>query len=413
MENIRYLLRKISLVRDKTAIRKSQEENFNVFTTLLQSDDEVCLHSRFISSILDCKGPHRLGDVFLQHFLEVVDSSFLYNLDSLEIIPSNSTWTEYKEIDILLIDRRLKNAVIIENKINASDSNHEDEGQIERYYRRLIEEDHIPAENIEVYYLRPKRGVPPSDDSVSKSGRFKELQEKVKPISYEYEISLWIQQCIKEVANSPFLRETLNQYLKLINVMTNNSDIQERLDVIDVISTSNDTLKSAKLLYDNFCHVKWHTIANFFNDLCAELDSRGYKVIERFSEETVTNIVFGGIQKRRESINILFSNSKGYELTIGSDFDDALYFGIYSDDNKGKLKEIRALTASNKSKIGDIHFEKGWEFWCYFDVPEEDEIYLWDFNNPGTFNLIRRENRLISIKKHVDSMEKVIRKLLR
>ena len=44
----------------------------------------------------------------------------------------------------------------------------------------------------------------------------------------------------------------------------------------------------------------------------------------------------------------------------------------------------------------------------YFDVPEEDLIYLWDFKQTGTFNLIRKENRQKSIKKHLDNFEYVI-----
>ena len=153
LNNIKYLLQKISLVHDKAEVRRSQEESFNVFTTLLPYDDEVYLHSRFISTMLDPECPHKFKDVFLKTFLNVLGSEFEYNLNNLLVKPSSTDWTEYKEIDILLIDRHKGNAVIVENKINAKDSNHADEGQLERYYRRLIDEDHISPKNIEVYYL--------------------------------------------------------------------------------------------------------------------------------------------------------------------------------------------------------------------------------------------------------------------
>lgn len=408
IDNLKYLLCKISLVRDKIAIRKSQEETFNIFTTLLKRDDEVHLHSRFISTILDPKGTHKFREVFLHHFLHVIDSAFSYELSSLEIIPSEINWTEYKEIDVLMIDRRKQTALILENKINARDANHEEEGQLERYYRRIMEEDRIPAKNIEVYYLRPNRNTPPSDYSVSKSGRYKELPEKVRLISYEQEIDEWLRLCIKEASTSPFVRETLNQYLKLINDMANNSEIQDRLDLINTISTSEDTLQSAKFLLDNFCHVQWHTIADFFTDLCYELGNRGYKVVKKTEDRVITDIVFGGVQKRRTSITVTFENTRGYRFTIGSDPDDALYFGMASEDNKGKLKEIRSSISANKNNVEDIRFDDGWEFWCYFDVPEDDDIYLWDFKKPGTFSLIRKENRIKSIKKHLDDIENVI-----
>ncbi len=408
MDNLKYLLNKFSVFRDKIALRRSQEESFNIFTTLLRKDDEVYLHSRFISSILDPTGSHKFGDVFLRKFLNVIESRFIYDIHTFEIIPSETNWTEYKEIDILLIDRHKQTALILENKINARDCYHEDEGQLERYYRRIIEEDSIPAENIEVFYLRPYRNTHPSDDSVNKSGRYKELPQKVRLISYEQEIAAWLSLCIKEAATSPFVRETLNQYLKLINVMVNNSEIQDRLDLIKIISTSNDTLHSAKLLLDNFCHVQWHTIANFFDDLCNELEYRGYKITDRYDEQTITNIVFGGIQKRKICIEIEVSDERGYTYSIGSDPEDTLFFGLYSDDNKGKIKRIRSSISQNKTKINNLNFDDGWEFWCYFDVPEEDLIYLWDFKQTGTFNLIRKENRQKSIKKHLDNFEYVI-----
>lgn len=190
--------------------------------------------------------------------------------------------------------------------------------------------------------------------------------------------------------------------------MVNNSEIQDRLDLIKIISTSNDTLHSAKLLLDNFCHVQWHTIANFFDDLCNELEYRGYKITDRYDEQTITNIVFGGIQKRKICIEIEVSDERGYTYSIGSDPEDTLFFGLYSDDNKGKIKRIRSSISQNKTKINNLNFDDGWEFWCYFDVPEEDLIYLWDFKQTGTFNLIRKENRQKSIKKHLDNFEYVI-----
>lgn len=411
MENLNYLLRKISLVRDRIALRKSQEEHFNVFTTLMKNHDEVNLHSRFISSILDPKGPHKLDDLFLRHFLTVIESSFNYNLSTIEIHPNSKNWTEHKEIDILIIDWTKQTAIILENKISAPDNNHTDEGQIERYYRRLIEEDHIPADKIEVYYLQLKRNTPPSDDSISKSGKFKELPTKVKLISYEQEISAWLELCIKEAVNSPFLRETLNQYSKLINTMTNKSDKQTTSDIIDTISANIDMFNSAKLLMDNFTDIQFQTIKDFFRDLCSELEKRGYSIEEKYNEQSINNIV--SPRKHQYPISISFTDKKGYTYIIGSDPNDQLYMGMKRDQNRGKLKEIRTFITNKKEKIEGVNIvpNEGWEFWCYFDVSEEDIIYFWDFKQSGTFNLIRKENRLKSINTHLNDFEYVISNL--
>ena len=86
---------------------------------------------------------------------------------------------------------------------------------------------------------------------------------------------------------------------------------------------------------------------------------------------------------------------------------------ILLETNRGKLKEIRTFITNNKEKIEgvDIAHNKGWEFLCNFDVIEEDKIYLWDFKQSGTFNLIRKENRLKSINTHLDDFEYVISNL--
>ena len=68
LNNIKYLLQKISLVHDKAEVRRSQEESFNVFTALLRYDEEVYLHSRFISTMLDPECPHKFKDVLRQKY---------------------------------------------------------------------------------------------------------------------------------------------------------------------------------------------------------------------------------------------------------------------------------------------------------------------------------------------------------
>ena len=142
-KGLEYLLRDINIIRKKYKEREANEDNFNLFTVLRKGSDERYLHSRFISSLLDSKGPHNLGTIFLSLFLEVIGSRFEYDEKSIETHPNNSVRSEYKNIDILLIDRSKRKAVIIENKIHSGDSNHEEKGQLESYYGKLIEEDKI------------------------------------------------------------------------------------------------------------------------------------------------------------------------------------------------------------------------------------------------------------------------------
>jgi len=69
----------------------------------------------------------------------------------ISITPNFLNPSEFKDIDIF-IRKGNEFAVIIENKIDALDSNHEEEGQLEKYYREAIEEGYS-KDNINIYYL--------------------------------------------------------------------------------------------------------------------------------------------------------------------------------------------------------------------------------------------------------------------
>ncbi|MCP4987377.1 MAG: hypothetical protein GY928_15375 [Colwellia sp.] len=58
----------VQLLRDK----HHTEFQFNLFSVLRSASDEVRLHSRFITEILNPKGSHGFGDCFLQEFLKTL-----------------------------------------------------------------------------------------------------------------------------------------------------------------------------------------------------------------------------------------------------------------------------------------------------------------------------------------------------
>ena len=266
---LRNFLEKLDVIRKKYEDIEAQKDQFNVFSAMFDTSDEVYLHSQFIYSLLSFKTGNEY--YYLNTFLKTLDSKFQYKQDSLEI------HKELHDIDILLIDKTTKNAVIVENKIYASDSNHTDEGQLEKYYRIVIEDEKIPETNIEVFYLSLD-GHDPSPESVSTCKKYPKLCDKVLCISYPNEIRSWLQGCMQFAYDKPFQRETILQYIKLIDDMTNNVDIEERIEIKKLIGESKSNLESAKLLIDNVNHLHWHTIADFWNGLADALEKQGYEV---------------------------------------------------------------------------------------------------------------------------------------
>ena len=406
VRNLKMLLQRLDIVRDKIAARNEGKEKFNVFSCLLDSNDERYLHSRFISSLIDPRGFHGLKDVPLNRFVETLGSNFKYSADNIEIYPSSSDWGEYKNIDILLIDRSSKHAIIVENKIYASDSNHEEEGQLERYYRRIIEEDGIPQENIEIYYLTMD-GHEPSAESVSTSSKYKELPHIVHCITYGSEILKWLQQCMQIACDKPYIRETIAQYINLIKEMTNDTEVEDRLEIIKIIARNDDTLASAKLLFDNYKHVQWHTIFDLFNDFYVELERRGYTCISKVGNKMIDDIVHGGPQKRKQYPSFNIKDKNGIIITVACDYDDYFYFGLKSNENKILDKEkVKSIVCLNEK----CYVDRKWLFNRYFDCPDDMAIDIWDFSMNGTFRIINPNKRRETVKKYLDDMENTIYK---
>ena len=65
MNNVDFLLKQVNILRLKLLERQDNEETFNLFSILLNERDEVNLHSRFISVLLDPEAPHKMGSTFL------------------------------------------------------------------------------------------------------------------------------------------------------------------------------------------------------------------------------------------------------------------------------------------------------------------------------------------------------------
>ena len=176
--------------------RYQRPAGFNLFSVLRSSSDEVRLHSRFLAFLLDPKASHNQGTALLNLLLTRIGAQ---DFDSENAIVE----VEYRNIDIL-VRNQSKQAVIIENKIYAGD---QDE-QLWRYNQRMQAEGY---REIWTSYLTLD-GAEPSEQS-----------RKSLPViilSYEAEIIAWLKDCIPLVAREPGVRESVFQYIELLQKLT-------------------------------------------------------------------------------------------------------------------------------------------------------------------------------------------------
>lgn len=326
--------------------------------------------------------------------IDKLNLPFDYNLSSLEVYPNENDLHEHKEIDILLIDRQRKSAVIIENKIGARDSNHEEEGQIERYYRKITQEEGIPEESTSVIYLSIDRDAP-SDESVSTSGLFPDLKDKVISIHYGVEILDWLRNCVKESYNKPILRESITQYIKLVENMTNNNTTEEDMKALmQIVGKNDDNIMSAKRLIDNSKHMHWWALFEFWKLLSEKFVDLGFTIRQRIENEIIDDLVHGSAARRNKAdFNLELTTPDNINFTINADHDNYICVGVSDADVKSGLKtKAKAFFKANEDILSLENCEN-WPFYKYIDFKNSDGLYLEDFSEELTFSLVSEKCR--------------------
>ena len=137
-----------------------QLDKFNIFEAVGVVRQEL-RHSNFLAFLLDPNQNSGLGQAFLKRFLQRAvlnsENSELsitpIDLDSWNLY-NVSVQREWQNIDILILEENIKLAVIIENKIDGTES----EGQLKRYYEAVKKQ--FPNYNIVCLYLTPEGDIP-------------------------------------------------------------------------------------------------------------------------------------------------------------------------------------------------------------------------------------------------------------
>lgn len=410
MDNTDFFLKQVNILRLKQQERQDKEEAFNLFSILRNERDEVNLHSRFISVLLDPKAPHKMGNTFLSLFLRTVESNMQVDDAEISVAPNFSNPSEFKDIDIF-IRKGNEYAVIIENKIDASDSNHEEEGQLEKYYREVIEEGYS-KDNTDIYYLTLDQHEP-SEESVSTSDKYPELAEKIRCISYGSEIIEWLKACAKESYARPLLRESINQYINLLQRMTNNeSSISERIELMNIVGKNADNLESAMFLIKNFKHIQWHTIYEFWKELSEALVLNGYVITEAVDNGLIHDAVHGGPRKKKQAhFHLCFTSSNKTPLAINCDYDDYICYGIYNSNGKFSQSVKDKVKALESIEESDGNSNKYWLYWKYFEPGSDLEFCFSDFEGTPAYKLIAPQWRKECIMRMVAIVDKFVHKL--
>ena len=401
---MKQLLEKIKIIDFKyQTINK--KENFNLFTILRKYNDEVNLHSRFINELLNPKGTHNLGDTFLKLFFKTIGfkNFTISNKTSVDyekyIGKINEDETEGGQID-LLIENIGFHHIIIENKIHAGDQTN----QLLRYknYKK----------NGVIYYLTLD-GSDPSQGSLGKPRELGTLDiSEVNCISYKNEIRNWIQLCIEKASLIPELRESLLQYLNLINkLIGETSNMEERMEIIELLSKDNNVIAALKIA-ENWVHLKWHTEFDFWREFEHKIiTTSDYQIseIQKYTSNCIDNSVHSK-RSKNPWYGLLFKiakiNNIDYCIFIERG-DENLYFGLLmlNQENERITNENNHFTLISKEieKFTEDR-NQSWLGWKSL----EPKINFALFNNENTLMLANPKKR----KKYIDENWKEIEKFI-
>ncbi|MEE3745128.1 PD-(D/E)XK nuclease family protein [Campylobacter porcelli] len=331
--------------------------DYNVFDVL---ETKEVKHSKFIASLLDPKGLHYQGDLFLREFINACGISD-FGLDASNAL----VYREYKNIDIYITDG--DKHIMIENKLWTGDHNE----QVARYIRTIIDEnkdelnkdelnkDELNKDELnEIYERILVLYLTPFDYVIEKLGGIDAVKNNsliidnneiaFKHISYKKEIIEWLCRVKDEITNLMDLTAIISQYEKAVKILTNQGEKMAN-DIVKEQIRSNYELCAA--IYDNFKSVEIELTNNFFEKVYSELnnnleiqdnwklsfnkfENKNICVIEitpeelkynkyvRFVVERKTNEILYGFLKNNEEIKLKDMNIQAqyYDWYLAGDF---------------------------------------------------------------------------------------------
>lgn len=350
------------ILKHQKEIEKLKGENFNIFSILKMESKENATHSAFLGELLNPKGSHSKGNIFLKLFIEKllpteededletkVKTAFNTEKASLKLeffigkVETDNNIKSGGRIDIYLWDDK-GNTISIENKIYAKDQ----EAQIERYCN-------FNKDKNTVFYLTLK-GEEPSE----KSKGALEAEKDFYNISYAHDIVSWLEDCLKESADHPILRESIKQYIILIKRLTHQlTDRKMQKEVQELISKN---YLSSKLIAENIDKTELMAATLFINDIKSKLD-------EKFNEKELNNdwkvTVDKDLNERWSGLKITHTTWKGIKIKLEGGPKvawNSSNYGVYAPRFTWDRKDLKSKTTSSELLNSGFKENKHWPY---------------------------------------------------
>ncbi len=349
MDKLEKLLSQVRVYVNEDKQRRAEAfkrgECYNVFDVLGIRNQELS-HSSFLTELLNPDGSHGMQDAFLKAFINTIARGGCKpELDTAHA----KVYTEYNigavtdtiggRIDILITDRS-GHAIIIENKIWAADQ----PNQLVRYHNFA----HEMYDKFTILYLT-LNGDEPNKQS---KGDLSAQNGDYRCISYRNDIIGWLQQCAQLAFDKPRVRETINQYINLIQQLTNQNTMEQK-QLIQLL-TNKENFEQATAVEQRMPDVRKHIFQDIFRkqveEQLAKDDAPKVTIADCMSDGYSSYTISFRIEGWTQENLLKFTTDKGY-----------MYYGV------PRTMEINGIC---EKEIADgFHSTSWWIVWKW--MPEK------------------------------------------
>lgn len=415
-EKYKIFFKELNKFKEKQQQQKERGLNdYNLLTTVLNEHDEVRLHSRVISSLLDINGLHYQKELFLEKFVQIL------KVDEFEFnIHESKLFLEYQNIDLYLTDG-IKH-IIIENKIYALDQ----ENQIKRYYDIIKDENKdLEYDDILIIYLSIDR-LQPSKYSLGnltiKENYIYNNSEKIaifKSINYKKEILNWLDNCLYEIQNITNLNESIQQYKSVVEKISNK--YKGKVMSLKEFLLENNNLKLAMGLENSIKEAKSEIQLLFWEELYKQLSNNGHQFhfIDSQSNEIDINSKIKEYYYKNKKyyglIRKIIDIDDKYSLIFYIEFDDNIAFGLGIAENNQR-KSICKQSEFDEIKKQIISYDgikwngRDQEWWICWKYPK-NKLDFYRFDSDIIFDLINEKKRIQIVESLVKEIISVINEI--
>ena len=348
MNGIQSLFDKICLLNQAyKRLEDEKGESYNLFKVIDMTSNETSVHSAFLADLLNPKGLHHMGDVFLRLFTDEFLNDISFSTETAVVEREKHigpvTATTGGRLDIIVTDTDRK-AIIIENKIYASDQ----ENQLIHYHNYAEKN----TSEHKLFYLSLDGTVHDEDKTAKHDNKELIEEEHYFTISYESDILKWLEQCREKVVDKPLIREGISHYINLIKHLTNQTISKEmEKDLKDLILENPKYIQNLGIIREaiNISVVElqrrfWELLKNKMEEVdCQVIEDGTYRYALDEKEDRINKYYNGNLNNKRYGFEFLvrdYENYGEYEIRYAVRMDEPMVYGFFIRGKEGNKRKI-------------------------------------------------------------------------